>query len=96
MLNKTTILTFLAQHKEFLHKEFGVKNIGLFGSYARGEETAASDVDLVVELEIRSFSKRMALKYYLEEQFSVRVDVISVFGIRPYMWEFIKQDVLYV
>ena len=96
MLDKTIILAFLANNKDYLHKEFGVKTIGLFGSYARGEETPDSDVDLVVELEVRSFTKRMALKYYLEEQFGVRVDVISAFGIRPFIWEFIKQDVVYV
>jgi predicted nucleotidyltransferase len=83
MLNKATILTFLADN-------------GLFGSYARGDETAESDIDLVVELEVRSFSKRMALKYYLEEQFGAHVDVISAFGIRPFIWEFIKQDLVYV
>ncbi len=47
--NKDEILQILKQHKEELYKKYGVEEIGLFGSFARGEEAAKSDIDILVE-----------------------------------------------
>ena len=95
MFDKTAILAFLVANKPFLYQEFGVKKIGLFGSYARQEETSTSDIDFVVELEVRSLLKRLALKQYLEEHFGKKVDVVSIFGIRPIIWESMQEDLVY-
>ena len=40
----------LKKHKEYLKKQFHVKNMGVFGSYSRGEDTSESDIDILVEL----------------------------------------------
>ncbi len=47
--NKNEILQILKRHKEELYKKYGVKEIGLFGSFARGEEADKSDIDILVE-----------------------------------------------
>ena len=45
--NKDEILQTLKRHKEELYKKYGVEEIGLFGSFARGEETDKSDIDIL-------------------------------------------------
>ena len=47
--DKDEILQILKQHKEELYKKYGVKEIGLFGSFVKGEETDKSDIDILVE-----------------------------------------------
>ena len=49
-LTQNQIISLLRAEKSYLTKEFGVVNIGLFGSFARGEENESSDIDLVVEI----------------------------------------------
>ncbi|HRJ85639.1 MAG TPA: nucleotidyltransferase domain-containing protein, partial [Ignavibacteria bacterium] len=44
-LNKENIIEFIRKNKTFLHDKYGVLSIGLMGSYARGEQTAESDID---------------------------------------------------
>lgn len=50
-MNKENIISFISTHKAEFEQEFGIKKIGLFGSYARGEVHEGSDIDIVVELE---------------------------------------------
>ena len=49
-MDRERILKVLSTHRELLN-QYGVKSIRLFGSYARGEATPGSDVDLLVEFE---------------------------------------------
>ena len=50
MVTKEDILSILRSQHDHLAVEYGVKRIGLFGSYAQGQPTEASDIDLVVEI----------------------------------------------
>ena len=50
ILNKEYILDFLRKNREYLKQNFEVTSISLFGSFARGEETEESDIDLLVEM----------------------------------------------
>jgi uncharacterized protein len=51
MLSKEEILRFLSQNFRLLKENYGVKRIGVFGSYSRKEQTADSDIDILVEFE---------------------------------------------
>jgi uncharacterized protein len=64
-------------------KSFGVRSLSLFGSYVRGENTPASDLDFVVEFEKKSFDSYMDLKLFLEELFDRPVDLVLADGIKP-------------
>lgn len=64
-------------------KGFGVRSLSLFGSFARGDETAESDLDFVVEFEQKSFDAYMDLKLFLEDLFDRRVDLVLADGIKP-------------
>ncbi len=75
---------------------FGVKKLGLFGSYARGDESPDSDMDFVVEFEKITFDAFMGLVFYLEELFGCDVDLIISRSIRPELRNIILSEVIYV
>jgi len=60
-----------------LQKEFGVKSIGLFGSYARKDETEESDLDFLVEITPPLTKNYFGLLSFLEQKFSTKVDLVT-------------------
>ena len=79
-------------------ERFGVSSIAIFGSYARGEETELSDVDILVEFERPIGWEIVDLKDYLESLLGVRVDLITKNAAmsRRNLWEHIRRDLVYV
>ncbi len=71
------IKRILHEHKQVLANKFHVKEINLFGSYVRGEETPGSDIDILVEFEKPIGLEIVDLKDYLEQILGVKVDVVS-------------------
>jgi predicted nucleotidyltransferase len=80
--NKQELFEILSANEAKI-KSFGVRSLSLFGSCARGEETAASDLDFVVEFERKSFDAYMDLKFFLEDLFDRHVDLVLADGIKP-------------
>lgn len=78
-------------------KGFGVRKIGLFGSFARGEQTNISDIDILVEFyqEQKTFDNYMELKFYLEDLFSRKVDLVIAEAIKPDLKPNITRSVRY-
>ncbi len=76
-------------------KSFGVRRLGLFGSAARGEATESSDLDFLVELEIKTFDNYMELKEFLEELFDCKVDLVMVGALKPRLREPILKETIY-
>ncbi len=91
------ILDFLRARKDFFAKEFAVNKIGLFGSYARGDASEDSDIDIVVELGKPDLFYLIGLKQLIEEAMGCKVDIVR---LRNKMNESLKRrierDVLYV
>jgi len=79
-------------------KGYGVKRIGLFGSFARGEQTDLSDVDVLVEFhqDQKTFDNYMDLKYFLEELLDRKVDLVIAEAIKPDIKSNITGSVRYV
>ena len=73
---RNTIINLLRAEKSYLSKEFGVVNIGLFGSFARGQADSDSDIDLVVELREPRFDYLAGLQVYLEKKFSRKIEIV--------------------
>lgn len=96
-MNKQTIIELIKKEKPYLNQQFGLKDIALFGSYARGEENPNSDIDLLVSLQKPSFSLLMGLCVYLEEKVNAKIDVTR---IGPHLSErflkMISKDLIYV
>ena len=62
---------------------FGVRRLGIFGSYARNEQTGASDMDFLVKFENATFDNYFDLKFFLEDLFGRPVDLVFADTIKP-------------
>jgi predicted nucleotidyltransferase len=93
-LRRKDILRMLEENARVL-KGFGVRKLGLFGSFARDKATPSSDIDFVVELEIKSFDKYMELKFYLEDLFGRGIDLVLDSAIKPRLRPYIEKEVVY-
>jgi predicted nucleotidyltransferase len=85
----------LTKHKEKLKQNYKVKKIGIFGSYARGEQKETSDVDVLVEFEEPVGFAFIHLADSLEELLGVKVDLTTKDAIKPNRWKYIKDDLVY-
>ena len=94
---KQDILAILRDNEERF-RSFGVRRIGLFGSFVRGQQTEDSDVDLLVEFEPgqKSFDRFMNLSFFLEDTIGRRVELVTVEALSPYIGPRILAEVEYV
>ncbi|QXE90440.1 nucleotidyltransferase family protein [Geomonas subterranea] len=92
------IKEIIRDHKTELAEEYGVAEIGVFGSVVRGEAREDSDVDVLVDFSRPiGLMKFMRLEYYLEELFGgTKVDLVSRKALKPYIGRVILQEVQYV
>ncbi len=96
-MDRNDIKLVLERHKTELQNKFGVVNIGLFGSYARHEENAESDIDIVVEIHKADLFVISSLKSYLQEIFKKDVDIIRMRkSMNRLLKNRIQKDVLYI
>ena len=82
METKTEVITKLKEIKPLLFKEYSVKSIGLFGSYADETNTDESDIDILVEFEKPIGWKFFTLELYLERIFGRKVDLVTKSGLK--------------
>ena len=95
VLSKEFIKQTLVDNRKTLRK-YGVKRIGLFGSYVQGTATAASDIGFLVELERLTFDDYMGLAVFLEDLFKKDVDLITPTSIKPGYKPYIEKELEYV
>lgn len=95
MNHREDVLKLIEQNQTALRK-LGVRRLGLFGSCARGEATAGSDLDFVVEFSEKSFDAYMDLKSFLETLFRSRVDLVTMSSIKPRLLPIIQRETVYV
>ncbi len=90
-------LALLREHEPELKKRFGVAKIGIFGSFVRGEERPDSDVDVLVTFRKgeKTFDNYMGTKFYLEDLFRRKVDLVTDAALKPLIREPILRDVIY-
>ncbi|MCK4761291.1 MAG: nucleotidyltransferase family protein [Candidatus Aminicenantes bacterium] len=86
----------LRKNKPTLKKKYAVNKLGIFGSYARGEETPGSDVDVLVQLGKPIGLDFVTLADELEELLGVEVDLVSANAVKPRMMEQIEKELVYV
>lgn len=87
----------LREHKTELAEKYKVKEIGVFGSYVRGEEKKTSDVDILVEFEeIPDLFKFIELERYLEKLLGLRVDLVRKKALREELKDIILTEVVTV
>ncbi len=91
------ILAQIRTEKELLRKTFGVKSIGVFGSYVRNEQKKKSDLDILVEFSnTPGMFKFIELEDHLTKKLGVKVDLVMKSALKPYIGQQILKEVLYV
>lgn len=83
---KDDILATLHQHRRHI-RSLGVERLGLFGSFARGEQNSNSDVDLMVEFKRgeKTFDHFIQLSFLLEELLGRRVELVTPEALSPHI-----------
>jgi hypothetical protein len=94
-MSGSEILALLRTMREELRVRFGVTRIGLFGSLARGQDDAQSDIDLLVEFEHPTFDGYMDLKFSLEHSLGRPVDLVLASSVKPRLRPIIEREVVY-
>lgn len=92
---KIEVVSQISAIRQELTDRFTVKRIGVFGSFARGDEGPESDIDIVVEFDSPTFDHYMDLKFRLEEIFQRPVDLVVADTIKPRLRPIVEQEVLY-
>ena len=96
-MSKEEILKKIEGENAFLKSEYHVKNIGVFGSVAREEETEKSDIDVLVEFASPiGFFQFIRLENYLSGILGRKVDLISKKAVKEAVREEIFKEVIYV
>jgi len=100
-MTKNTILKYLKNKKEELHKKYGIISLGLYGSYARDEATDNSDIDIFYErdsnFELESGLEFMNINKQLANDLHVsKVDFVSLSFMNPIIKHYAKKDFIYV
>lgn len=89
------IKEILKKEKPFLKEEYGVSEIGIFGSYVRGEQKKKSDLDILVEFEKPiGLLKFVGLEIYLSEVLRVKVDLVMKGSLKPRIGKHILKEVV--
>lgn len=97
-MNINELKKILEGSSAYLKDTYYVKEIGIFGSFVKGEETAESDIDVLVTFEKghKDFFNYMRLKYCLEDLIGREVDLVIKEAVKPGLKEKILSEVEYV
>jgi predicted nucleotidyltransferase len=92
------ILKILVARKRDLHEKYHVQSIGVFGSYARGDQAPKSDVDILVEFDQPIGWEIVDLHEYLELILGMKVDLVTRGAVtrKPLLWQYIQEDLVNV
>ncbi|HBE42223.1 MAG TPA: DNA polymerase subunit beta [Bacteroidales bacterium] len=98
MTTKEYILSVIKTNRQTL-KRLGIRNVGLFGSYARDEQSVNSDIDILIDFmpEMENFDNYMAVCDIFEDLFkNEKVEIVTKNGLSPYIGPRILNEVVYV
>lgn len=98
-LNLEMIMNILKEHKEELRRRYGVKEIGIFGSYLRGENKEGSDLDILVEFEEDAnidLLEFVNMENYLSDRLGIKVDLVEKSALKPRIGKHILNEVIYL
>jgi predicted nucleotidyltransferase len=99
MIDRADILDYLKQHKAELLTQYKLSKIGIFGSFARAEQTADSDIDLIVEFQDGTenlFQLKQGLKKLMEQRFGREVDICREKYVKAYFKRGILGEAVFV
>lgn len=91
-----SICSTLRAHQPVLRERYGVRSLGVFGSWVRGTQTKRSDIDILVEIDDEALTlfQFVELREYLRDLLGVRVDVVERSTLKPHIGQRILQEVV--
>ena len=96
-MDRISTLALLAQHKVELMRRFGVTELALFGSTARGTARPDSDVDVLVSFDGPATSQRyFGVQFYLEDLLGRPVDLVTAKALRPELRPYVEREATHV
>jgi len=99
MVDQGQILQYLKSNKQGFNQKYNLKKIGIFGSYARSEQTPDSDLDLLVEFEDNTpdlYEKKELIRNEMMSVFHLNVDICTEKYIKPIFRNHILSEAIYV
>ena len=99
MVNQNQIIHYLSANKQRISRKYHLKKLGIFGSYARSEQTPESDLDLLIEFEDNTpdlTEKKEFLRKEIQSVFNIHVDICREKYIKPVFRRHILADAIYV
>ena len=97
-MEKHEIIQILKANKQLLIEQYGITQIGFFGSYVYGAEDDESDIDIAFEIskEKKNLHNFLALKRFLEKQLGKTIDLGFKHSLKPAVSESIQSTIIYV
>ncbi len=86
----------LRKYMPELEEKYKVKDIGIFGSYAREEQGKSSDIDILVSFSGPIGWEFFDLKEFLESVLDMEVDLVTIGALKPQLRDEILQEVIYL
>jgi predicted nucleotidyltransferase len=96
MISRQTVIEKLTQIKPLLMKTYKVRSLALFGSYARGEQTERSDIDILVDVDSSLGLEFVTLAETIEKELGVSVDLVSSRALKPHYKVVVQAESIYV
>jgi len=90
------ILQILKEKKPDLQKRYPISELGVFGSYARGDNNENSDIDILVDFNDRVGIRFISLAHDLEDTFKAKIDLVSRRGIKPGYLPYVEKNLIHV
>lgn len=98
MLSKEDIFSFIGQNYSYLQGHFHIEKIGIFGSFARNEQTDNSDIDLIIELKENTpniYELKTELRKFIGERFNRKIDLATEKYLKLYAKTEIMSEAIY-
>jgi len=91
------IKIILQKHKDEIKQKYKVKEIGIFGSFARGEHRRRSDVDILVDFEeMPGFVVLCEMEEHIQRLLRRKVDLVRKGALRPELRDIILDEVVFL
>lgn len=96
MITLEHILLILRKHKPELQRKYPISSLAVFGSYARGDATEKSDIDIAVEINGPMGMNFIEMADEIEDLLGKKTDVVSKRSIKPQYLPYVEKDIVYV
>jgi predicted nucleotidyltransferase len=97
MKTRNEVLEILRNQKSSLLENYQITRLGIFGSYAREQQTPNSDLDILVNYDLPpTLIKLIELSDYLSHIFAIKVDIVTENGLKPRIRERVLSEVIYL